>query len=181
MMALRKSDNASNQVNDVVIEEDSQRTPFSPPEPKIMILRRPQASLGSESNGMLNNKPRHPVKTLEQRQAEYAQARLRILGDTGGTTNTAPTTDDNKTSPKPIQQKSFEQREADYAAARLRIMGSSKSVEEPMVSGNDSSIINPDLGVRIANQSLSNSVGVLRTPKGPDGTSGFSKEATLQR
>ncbi|CAL4109102.1 unnamed protein product, partial [Meganyctiphanes norvegica] len=114
-------------INDVVIEEDSHRTPFTPQEPKIMILRRPQA--GSISNGMLNNKPRQPVKTLEQRQAEYAEARLRILGDTGGST----TEDSSK--PKPVQQKSFEQREADYAAARLRIMGSSKSVEEPMVSG----------------------------------------------
>lgn len=48
------------------------------PEPAIRILKRP-SSLGS---GQLNGESRaRPVKTLEQRQKEYEEARLRILGE----------------------------------------------------------------------------------------------------
>ncbi|KAK4304985.1 hypothetical protein Pmani_023097 [Petrolisthes manimaculis] len=116
----------------VVTCEENTRTPFTPGEPKIMILKRPQEKVDSASNGMIN-KLKQPVKSLEQRQQEYAEARLRILGDAGSN-------EENK--PKPIQQKSLEQREADYAAARLRIMGSaSKSVEEPMLSGSDGGVL----------------------------------------
>ncbi|KAG0712718.1 SUZ domain-containing protein 1 [Chionoecetes opilio] len=112
----------------VVSCEDGPRTPFSAQEPKIMILRRPQQrNPACATNGIINLRQKQPVKSLEQRQQEYAQARLRILGDAGSA-------EENK--PKPVQQKSLEQREADYAAVRLRIMGSaSKSVEEHMLSG----------------------------------------------
>ncbi|XP_068216012.1 SUZ RNA-binding domain-containing-like isoform X2 [Palaemon carinicauda] len=148
--------------------DDSGRTPFTPQEPKIMILRRPQAKPDQSVNGMITVKQKQPVKTLEQRQQEYAEARLRILGDSGDS-------EDGKS--KPIQQKSLEQREADYAAARLRIMGSgSKSVEEPMVTGNSS-------GTHIMNihREPQNNVFVLRTPKGPDGTSGFGRGSNQHR
>ncbi|KAG7172503.1 SUZ domain-containing protein 1-like [Homarus americanus] len=146
----------------VVTCEDSSRTPFTPQEPKIMILRRPQEKTDTSPNGMITIKQKQPVKTLEQRQQEYAEARLRILGDAGST-------EENK--PKPIQQKSLEQREADYAAARLRIMGStSKSVEEPMLTGNSPG----NNMVNIQREPQSN-VGVVRSPKGPDGTCGFSR------
>lgn len=48
------------------------------PEPAIRILKRP-SSLGS---GQQNGEARaRPVKTLEQRQKEYQEARLRILGE----------------------------------------------------------------------------------------------------
>ncbi|XP_045616964.1 SUZ RNA-binding domain-containing isoform X2 [Procambarus clarkii] len=145
----------------VVTCEDTSRTPFTPHEPKIMILRRPQEKLDSTPNGMISIKQK-PVKTLEQRQQEYAEARLRILGDAGSS-------EENK--PKPIQQKSLEQREADYAAARLRIMGSSsKSVEEPMLTGNS-----PGNHTVNIHKEPQNNVGVVRSPKGPDGTSGFSR------
>ncbi|VVD05831.1 unnamed protein product, partial [Leptidea sinapis] len=48
------------------------------PEPAIRILRRPS----SLSSGQLNGENRaRPVKTLQQRQKEYEEARLRILGE----------------------------------------------------------------------------------------------------
>lgn len=48
------------------------------PVPAIRILKRPSSS----ASGQLNGESRaRPVKTLEQRQKEYAEARLRILGE----------------------------------------------------------------------------------------------------
>uniref|UniRef100_A0A670ZVG4 SUZ RNA-binding domain-containing n=1 Tax=Pseudonaja textilis TaxID=8673 RepID=A0A670ZVG4_PSETE len=60
----------------IVIQDDS--LPSGPP-PQIRILKRPT------SNGVLTNpnstsRPAFPVKTLAQREAEYAEARKRILG-----------------------------------------------------------------------------------------------------
>ncbi|XP_047481047.1 SUZ domain-containing protein 1-like [Penaeus chinensis] len=167
-LALKNSQTESSMHPPVVTCEDSTRTPFTPQEPKIMILRRPQGKPDATANGMVSLKQKQPVKTLEQRQQEYAEARLRILGDAGST-------EDNK--PKPLQQKSFEQREADYAAARLRIMGStSKSVEEPMLTGNP-----PGNHLMNMHREPQNNVGVVRTPKGPDGTAGFGRGTSLHR
>ncbi|XP_023796039.1 SUZ domain-containing protein 1 isoform X2 [Cyanistes caeruleus] len=60
----------------IVIQDDS--LPAGPP-PQIRILKRPT------SNGVLSNpnsasRPAFPVKSLAQREAEYAEARKRILG-----------------------------------------------------------------------------------------------------
>uniref|UniRef100_A0A8D0DLX8 SUZ RNA-binding domain-containing n=1 Tax=Salvator merianae TaxID=96440 RepID=A0A8D0DLX8_SALMN len=60
----------------IVIQDDS--LPPGPP-PQIRILKRPT------SNGVLSNpnsasRPAFPVKSLAQREAEYAEARKRILG-----------------------------------------------------------------------------------------------------
>lgn len=60
----------------IVIQDDS--LPSGPP-PQIRILKRPT------SNGVLSNpnstcRPAFPVKSLAQREAEYAEARKRILG-----------------------------------------------------------------------------------------------------
>lgn len=46
--------------------EDNSRTPYTPQEPKIMILRRPQAKPDLSPNGMISIKQKQPVKTLEQ-------------------------------------------------------------------------------------------------------------------
>jgi len=52
------------------------------PPPQIKILKRPTQNgaggPGSDSTGAA--KPRQQVKTLQQKEAEYAEARLRILG-----------------------------------------------------------------------------------------------------
>ncbi|KAK9515664.1 hypothetical protein VZT92_026291 [Zoarces viviparus] len=60
----------------VMIQDDS--LPAGPP-PQIRILKRPASngSLGSPSNP---NRPTPQVKSLAQREAEYAEARKRILG-----------------------------------------------------------------------------------------------------
>ncbi|XP_059722920.1 SUZ domain-containing protein 1 isoform X4 [Haemorhous mexicanus] len=60
----------------IVIQDDS--LPAGPP-PQIRILKRPT------SNGVLSSphsasRPAFPVKSLAQREAEYAEARKRILG-----------------------------------------------------------------------------------------------------
>ncbi|XP_060930170.1 SUZ domain-containing protein 1 isoform X1 [Limanda limanda] len=60
----------------MMIQDDSQ--PAVPP-PQIRILKRPtnNGALGSPSN---QNRPTPQVKSLAQREAEYAEARKRILG-----------------------------------------------------------------------------------------------------
>ncbi|NXS12637.1 SZRD1 protein, partial [Neodrepanis coruscans] len=60
----------------IVIQDDG--LPSGPP-PQIRILKRPT------SNGVLSSphcaaRPALPVKSLAQREAEYAEARKRILG-----------------------------------------------------------------------------------------------------
>lgn len=46
-------------------------------EPIVKILRRPEHE---RTSPVVNDRPRQPVKTLQQREQEYAEARLRILG-----------------------------------------------------------------------------------------------------
>lgn len=60
----------------IVIQDDS--LPMAPP-PQIRILKRPTSngSLGSPLN---QSRPTPQVKSLAQREAEYAEARKRILG-----------------------------------------------------------------------------------------------------
>ncbi|XP_005730890.1 SUZ RNA-binding domain-containing isoform X1 [Pundamilia nyererei] len=60
----------------MVIQDDS--LPAAPP-PQIRILKRP-ASNGSLTSGPNQNRPTPQVKSLAQREAEYAEARKRILG-----------------------------------------------------------------------------------------------------
>lgn len=73
----------------IVQGEDSIRTQYTPPEPSVKILKRPTRETknncsNSDSLGLLNGESkssRQPVKTLQQRQLDYAEARLRILGE----------------------------------------------------------------------------------------------------
>ncbi|KAG8569862.1 hypothetical protein GDO81_014569 [Engystomops pustulosus] len=60
----------------VVIQDDS--LPAGPP-PQIRILKRPTSN-GLSSNPHASSRPTVPVKSLAQREAEYAEARKRILG-----------------------------------------------------------------------------------------------------
>ncbi|XP_018325831.1 SUZ domain-containing protein 1 [Agrilus planipennis] len=57
--------------------EDALRSQYVPPEPTVKILKRP-----SEGTHVQNDfKIVQPKKTLQQREQEYAEARLRILGE----------------------------------------------------------------------------------------------------
>ncbi|XP_069598166.1 SUZ RNA-binding domain-containing isoform X1 [Ranitomeya imitator] len=60
----------------VVIQDDS--LPAGPP-PQIRILKRPTSN-GLSSNPHASSRPAVPLKSLAQREAEYAEARKRILG-----------------------------------------------------------------------------------------------------
>ncbi|CAB1427289.1 unnamed protein product [Pleuronectes platessa] len=72
----RESSNNSPLKTTMMIQDDS--PPAGPP-PQIRILKRPtnNGALGSPSN---QNRPTQQVKSLAQREAEYAEARKRILG-----------------------------------------------------------------------------------------------------
>lgn len=48
------------------------------PKPVVTILKRPDSSPALSSTSQANSKTQ--LKTLEQREKEYAEARLRILG-----------------------------------------------------------------------------------------------------
>ncbi|XP_073970626.1 SUZ RNA-binding domain-containing isoform X2 [Rhodnius prolixus] len=65
----------------VIILSDDLRAKLLPPEPAVKILQRPNQN--GFRNGLMNceTKPKQPLKTLQQREMEYAEARLRILGE----------------------------------------------------------------------------------------------------
>ncbi len=60
----------------IVIQDDS--LPAAPP-PQIRILKRPSSN-GSLGSSVTQTRPSPQVKSLAQREAEYAEARKRILG-----------------------------------------------------------------------------------------------------
>lgn len=62
----------------ILIGDDALRSQYVPPPPTVKILKRPSKETQC-TNGDL--KPRQQFKTLKQREQEYAQARLRILGE----------------------------------------------------------------------------------------------------
>jgi len=59
----------------VKILTDDCRTQYKPPSPKLTILKRP-----TSQPCKTDTRQKAPTKTLEQREADYAQARQRILG-----------------------------------------------------------------------------------------------------
>jgi len=61
------------------------------PKPAVTILKRPGSSPALSSTSQQNSKPQ--LKTLEQREKEYAEARLRILGSAA---DESPSTEQNK-------------------------------------------------------------------------------------
>merc|ERR1719228_719706 len=67
----------------VIIQEEDARIHIRPPEPKLKILKRPDVA-GSSSKVAVDLKPRTEQKSLRQREQEYAEARQRILGSSGG-------------------------------------------------------------------------------------------------
>lgn len=60
-------------------DNDCMRTQYVPPEPTVKILRRPTNDKNNQQL-LAEQKPKAPIKTLQQREQEYAEARLRILG-----------------------------------------------------------------------------------------------------
>lgn len=62
----------------LMMDDDYRLKQYGPTEPTVKILRRPSHERHDRSAA--DAKPKAPVKTLQQRKHEYAQARLRILG-----------------------------------------------------------------------------------------------------
>lgn len=60
-------------------DDDCMRTQYVPPEPTVKILKRPTNDKSNQLS-LADQKPKAPIKTLQQREQEYAEARLRILG-----------------------------------------------------------------------------------------------------
>ncbi|KAF5306254.1 hypothetical protein FQA39_LY08952 [Lamprigera yunnana] len=67
-------------INIILTGDDALRSQYVPPEPTVKILKRPIRNIQS-----IDNKTQQPKKTLQQREEEYAQARLRILGEAQNT------------------------------------------------------------------------------------------------
>ncbi|XP_014356416.2 SUZ domain-containing protein 1 [Papilio machaon] len=133
------------------------------PEPAIRILKRPS----SLASGQLNGESRaRPVKTLEQRQKEYEQARLRILGEARSPEDVI---DDNL---KRLQEKFQANNINDtQSSGKTKIChtdnakGKEKKVLTRLPAGATASGIFPSPPPP--------GVLVIRTPRGPDGTKGF--------
>ncbi|CAG5120417.1 unnamed protein product [Candidula unifasciata] len=142
----RKQAPSLNSIPDgMIIAEDSGRTQY---QPQVRILRRDtkgpcfsSQNLTNSTETTSNSKLSKHSKSLQQREAEYAQARLRIFG------YLAPDDDDD---------------------------GDSEACDEsPIVYG--SSIQNQSSAQIIKPDPTSPHIAVLRQPKGPDGTAGFTK------
>lgn len=67
-------------INVILTGDDAFRSQYVPPEPAVKILKRPVNNIQTN-----HCKTAHPKKTLQQREEEYAQARLRILGQAQST------------------------------------------------------------------------------------------------
>ncbi|XP_043227437.1 SUZ domain-containing protein 1-like [Amphibalanus amphitrite] len=61
--------------------DEAGRTQYVPAGPQITILKRPDQANRERRNEQ--ERSRQPAKTLQQREAEYAEARQRILGSSG--------------------------------------------------------------------------------------------------
>uniref|UniRef100_A0A3P9C034 SUZ RNA-binding domain-containing n=1 Tax=Maylandia zebra TaxID=106582 RepID=A0A3P9C034_9CICH len=80
----------------VVVQDDS--LPAAPP-PQIRILKRPTNN-GNTGNPAASSRPAQQMKSLAQREAEYAEARRRILGSA----SSEETPQDNQPACMSVQQ-----------------------------------------------------------------------------
>ncbi|KAL6436774.1 hypothetical protein ACFW04_004885 [Cataglyphis niger] len=66
----------------IILGDDGLRSQYVPPKPTVKILKRPSRDSQGSGDGPLNDeKPKQPIKSLKQREQEYAEARRRILGE----------------------------------------------------------------------------------------------------
>ncbi|KAG6800369.1 SUZ domain-containing protein 1 [Apis laboriosa] len=79
--SFKTSHNSSTRM--IMLGEDGMRSQYVPPKPTVKILKRPSRDSQGSGDGPLVNgdKPKHPIKSLKQREQEYAEARKRILGE----------------------------------------------------------------------------------------------------
>ncbi|CAH2981017.1 unnamed protein product [Chilo suppressalis] len=138
------------------------------PEPAIRILKRPSSS----GSGQLNGESRaRPVKTLEQRQKEYQEARLRILGEARSPEDVI---DDNLSRLQDKLQANNLNDNQNHNTSKTKnsnIENNTKGKERKVLSrlppGATAAGVFPSPPPR--------GVLVIRTPRGPDGTKGFAR------
>lgn len=134
--------------------EDNTRTQYVP---QVRILKRQERddkSVSNDRKSLNSSKSQSNSKTYEEREAEYAKARLRILGSASapeetpvsplsGTSSSVGTNTSNALSPE-------------NRSTKLRSLQNSSTNETP------------------------NNVPIIRLPLGPDGTKGFKREPSPQ-
>lgn len=136
----------------LVILDDSVRQYYGPPDPKVKILKRPTiSSEGNQVNG--DSRPRQH-KTLKQREQEYAEARLRILGE-------ARSPDESPTSPSAINANEG----MNHLQAKLEVLTTSDQGKTTQ------GVVGELRPAKVVIESDN----ILRTPRGPDGTKGFKR------
>ncbi|XP_026461859.1 SUZ domain-containing protein 1-like [Ctenocephalides felis] len=126
----------------ILMGDDAYRT--HPPEPTVKILKRPSKS--PHSAIIQESKPRAPIKTLQQREQEYAEARLRILG--------------SAKSPEEINEPS--------------VNGSQSKSEITMSNDNSTRNSQWNNHNHIQFSATKSQECIVRQPTGPDGTNGFN-------
>ncbi|KAM6927765.1 SUZ RNA-binding domain-containing-like [Xenentodon cancila] len=84
----------------IVIQDDS--LPAAPP-PQIRILKRPSNN-GTTGNSTSLSRPSQQMKSLAQREAEYAEARRRILGSASSEETTQVNSSQDRAARMSVQQ-----------------------------------------------------------------------------
>jgi len=84
----------------VRILTNGSRNNYRKPEPTLKILKRPEPQIKVAET----QAPRSTLKTLEQREAEYAEARQRILGTESQTSSAATKSNQNPAKPSHTRQ-----------------------------------------------------------------------------
>lgn len=137
------------------------------------------------------NKQLEGIKVTENAPSEERNSSPNLLLEEGNRTQYTPQvkilkrqTDqglgDSKNKGNKGPQKTLQQREAEYKEARLRILGAPMATEDSNnLAANFSAENRPIRLVKqvddLKQQQAENSVTILRDPKGPDGTAGFSQ------
>lgn len=126
--------------------DDEYGTSYTKPaKPAVKILRRPTQQ-SSETKSM-ELRPKQPIKTLQQREQEYAEARLRILG-------------------------SAKNPEDDLEASISKVVCHK---DDPDDNCQNRRIISDTIPCStILNGQIRPCDNIIRLPRGPDGTSGFN-------
>ncbi|CAG2112033.1 unnamed protein product [Medioppia subpectinata] len=151
---LVNSGNDPNQNQTIITLEDNTRTQYVP---QVRILKRQKDSTGQSPTNKPSNGNQTNSKTYEEREAEYAKARLRILGSAS-----APEEESNSST----------------TAGAVPVTSSgaqnSKTKTTPTTESRSTK-----LGL-LNNCNELNAVPIIRLPLGPDGTKGFNRQTSPQ-
>jgi len=183
--------------HDVVLDstrEESLRTQYVAPEPKLTILSRPKQNSGNprnQSHAKLKNKTAAKSKSLQQREEEYAAARMRILGDVKFEAEEAQVAQEATLSPAELlKQKIAEAMKGEPVQTPANKSTVSKNAKK--TNGEAAGGSNAQNGPKRSKRSKekvktvnlepvrdfpvhkTESDRIIRHPRGPDGTTGFT-------